>query len=223
VNQWSDLPLFLLKTVLFPGMVLPLQIFEEQYKLMINHCLERACPFGVVLIREGQEEGGRGVPHDVGTTAFIAKVNKVEEGRMNLVAIGSERFRLRGVRHDLPYLVGAAEPWPLTDAGSDETLKLVEPARALLRQYLNMLVQAQGHKVNVDEVPTEPRTLALLIAIILQVPMSRKQHLLSQPAVHDMLREEQAILRREQLILDYMIRTQEEQWEGGSSGYLAKN
>jgi Lon protease-like protein len=223
VHQWRDLPLFPLKTVLFPGMVLPLHIFEEQYKLMINHCLERACPFGVVLTREGQEGEGRPVPYEVGTTAFIAKVSKMEEGRMNLVAIGSERFRLHAVRYDRPYLVGTAEPWPLADAASEDTLILVKPVRALLRQYLKLLVQAQGHKINVDEVPTEPRTLALLIAIVLQLPMSRKQHLLGQPTVRDMLREEQAIMRREQLILDYIIRTQQEQWEGGSSGYLAKN
>jgi Lon protease-like protein len=147
----------------------------------------------------------------------------MEEGRMNLVAIGSERFRLRAVRYDRPYLVGTAEPWPLTDAASEETLRLVEPVRALLRQYLGLLVQAQGHKISVDEVPTEPRTLALLIAIVLQLPMSRKQHLLAQPTVHDMLQEEQAMMRREQLILDYINRTQQEQWEGGSSGYLARN
>jgi len=54
MNDWRDLPLFPLNTVLFPGMVLPFHIFEERYKLMNNHCLEDNRPIGVVLIREGR-------------------------------------------------------------------------------------------------------------------------------------------------------------------------
>ena len=73
-NQWSDLPLFPLNTVLFPGMVLPLHIFEERYKLMINHCLEEERPFGVLLIREGKEVGSGAVPYQVGTTTMIAVI-----------------------------------------------------------------------------------------------------------------------------------------------------
>jgi hypothetical protein len=86
-----------------------------------------------------------------------------------------------------------------------------------------LLVQAQGHRIEIEEVPAEPRTLALLIAVAVQLPMSQKQELLDQPSVASMLRAEWAIMRREQLILDHIIHTQQEQWEGGFSGYLAKN
>ena len=222
-SQWIDLPLFPLNTVLFPGMILPLHIFEERYKLMIEHCLDEDRPFGVLLIREGKEVGGTAVPHTVGTTTLIASVTRADGGRMNIITIGLERFRLRALHRERPYLVGNAEPWPLTDGGTEQAHAQVEPIRALLRQYLGLLAQAQGHKIEIDDVPTDPRTLALLVAITLQLPMSQKQGLLSQPSVVRMLLAERAIMNREQLLLDYMLQTQSDQWEGGHSGYLAKN
>ena len=223
MDKWTSLPLFPLSTVLFPGMVLPLHIFEERYKLMISRCLEEERPFGVLLIREGREVGGGALPYEVGTTALIAGVSRLEEGRMNIVTIGSERFRLHSIRHDQPYLVGDAEPWPLLGAELDQASEQAPLVGALFRQYLTLLAQAQGEKIDVDEVPAEPRALALLVAIALQVPTDQKQHLLHQPTVAQMLRVERALLRREQLILDHIIQTQSEQWEGGYSGLLAKN
>jgi Lon protease-like protein len=223
VSQWIDLPLFPLNTVLFPGMVLPLHIFEERYKLMINHCLEGERPFGVLLIREGQEVGSGAVPYQVGTTTVIAGVSRMDDGRMNIVAVGNERFRLRAIRYDQPYLVGDAEPWPLTGADAGRARDQVGAVRALFSSYLSLLALAQGQQVDVEEVPTDPRLLALLVAITLKLPMSQKQRLLDQPTVFHMLLAERAIMRREQLILNLMIQTQTDQWEGGSSGYLAKN
>jgi Lon protease-like protein len=223
MSEWADLPLFPLHTVLFPGMVLPLHIFEERYKLMINRCLEGERPFGVLLIREGTEVGDRAVPCQVGTTTVIAGVSRLEDGRMNIVTIGSERFRLRAIRHDQPYLVGDAEPWPLTGANAELARDQVGPVRALFAHYLSLLALAQGQRMNVDERPTDPRLLALLVAITLQLPLPQKQYLLDQPTVSHMLLAERAIMRREQLILNHIIQTQTDQWEGGFSGYLAKN
>lgn len=222
-SQWTDLPLFPLNTVLFPGMILPLHIFEERYKLMIEDCLEQERPFGVLLIRKGKEVGGGAVPHTVGTTTLIASVTRADGGRMNIITVGLERFRLLTLRHDRPYLVGDAEPFPLTGGGTEQARAQVGPMRALLRQYLSLLEQAQGHNIEIDDVPTDPRTLALLVAITLQLPMPQKQDLLAQPSVMRMLLAERAIMNREQLLLNYMIQTQSEQWEGGHSGYLAKN
>ncbi len=218
MSIWTDLPLFPLDTVLFPGMILPLHIFEERYKLMIKDCLLEQQPFGVVLIRPDREQF-----YDIGTTAVIAGLSHLAEGRMNIVTIGSERFRLLAVREERPYLVGHAEPWPLADDDGERTQRLVGPLRALFRQYVVLLAQAQGHKIEVEEVPTDPQTLALLVAIALQLPMPQKQHLLAQATVAHLLRAEQAIMRREQLILNYIIQTQRDQEEGGFSGFLSRN
>ena len=169
-DNYSDMPLFPLNTVLFPGMVLPLHIFEERYKLMIGRCLEEKRPFGVLLIRSGAEVGGGAVPHEVGTTAIIAGVQREDDGQMHIVSIGGERFRLRSLRHDLPYLAGDVEPWPMRGGASREARRGVEPTQALLRLYLRLLEQAQGHEIKIDEVPDDPRGLALLVAITLQIP-----------------------------------------------------
>ena len=66
-----ELPLFPLNTVLFPGQVLPLHIFEERYRLMIRRCLAEDAPFGVALIQTGAEVGAAAEPHTVGTVARI--------------------------------------------------------------------------------------------------------------------------------------------------------
>jgi Lon protease-like protein len=204
-------------------MVLPLHIFEERYKLMVERCLEDEQPFGIVLIREGKEVGEGAAPYRVGTTAIIAGVSRLEDGRMNLVTVGSDRFRLREVRHDLPYLVGSADPWPIAGAETKWARETAGPVRALFRQYVDLLAQAEGHEIKVDEVPTEPQSLALLVAVALRLPMVQKQRLLDQPTVAHMLLAERKLMQREHLLLDYIISTQEEQWEGGYSGYLARN
>ena len=223
MSDWSDLPLFPLNTVLFPGMVLPLHIFEERYKQMIGRCMEDNRPFGVVLIRQGEEVGGGATPHDVGTTAVIAGASQTKDGRYNLVTIGSERFRLLAMRDDLPYLVGSAEPWPLTGGAVEQAQQRARSMLTLFRQYVDLLVKAQGHRMEIEQIPEEPRALALLVAIALQVPLLQKQYLLCRPSVADLLRAEQVILRRERLLLEHISGTQTEQWEGGYSGYLAKN
>jgi Lon protease-like protein len=203
--------------------VLPLHIFEERYKTMIARCLAEELPFGVVLIREGGEVGGGAIPYPVGTTAVIAGVSHLEEGRMNIIAIGGERFRLHDTHHDEPYLVGSAELWPLSGETAIQAREQVGPMRALFQQYLSLLAQAEGHKITIEEIPNEPRALALTIAIALQLPLPQKQSLLDQATVAQMLLAERLILRREQLLLDYIIRTQAGQWEGGASGFLARN
>jgi Lon protease-like protein len=223
VASWADLPLFPLNTVLFPGMVLPLRIFEERYKLMINRCLEETRPFGVVLIREGKAVGGGAVPFKVGTTALIAAVNRLAEGQMKIVTIGNDRFRLHDFSRGLPYLVGRAEPWPLTGGDWERAQVRVSPVRTLFTEYANLLADAQGDEVKIEELPNDPTSLALLVAATLRLPMSQKQALLTQPSVADMLGAEQAILQREKLLLDHIVQTQSEQWEGGFSGLLAKN
>jgi Lon protease-like protein len=220
-DEWGDLPLFPLDTVLFPGMVLPLHIFEERYKLMVNRCLDEERPFGVLLAGEGGD--ARGTPHRVGTTTTIARVSRLDDGRMNLVTIGGERFRLLDIRHDGPYLVGTAQPWPLGGESDSDARGQVEPVRRHFRRYLDMLDQAEGHKISINLVPADPHALALLVAIALQVPKPQKQRLLEQATIPEMLASEQVILKREHLLLDYVIRTQQEQWEGGFSGFLAVN
>src|SRR5258708_5388187 len=90
----SPLPLFLLRTVLFPHMPLSLIVLERRSRERIADCLEAGQPFGVVAIREGREAGGEAVPRGVGTLARIGHVERLPDGRMNLLVTGASRFRL---------------------------------------------------------------------------------------------------------------------------------
>ena len=102
-----ELPLFPLNTVLFPGMPINLHIFEPRYKLMIEQCIQNDEPFGVVLIHKGTEASGPlAEPHPIGCTAQITQVERLDDGRMNILAVGGERFQIRSLNLFEPYLVG---------------------------------------------------------------------------------------------------------------------
>jgi Lon protease-like protein len=91
----SNLPLFPLNTVLFPGGRLPLRIFEQRYMDMAKACLKDGSPFGVCLIREGREVGEPAIPADVGTLARITTWDMPQLGVLQVLAVGSQRFRIR--------------------------------------------------------------------------------------------------------------------------------
>src|SRR5436853_683939 len=107
-----ELPLFPLNVVLFPGMRLPLHIFEDRYKLMIGTCMVTDQTFGVSLIQSGREVGGPAEVHPVGTTARIVEVERLPEGRLNLVAVGVDRFRIIERIDGQPYAQGRVELLP---------------------------------------------------------------------------------------------------------------
>ena len=104
----TEIPLFPLRSVLCPGVALPLHIFEERYRLMVGRCLERGEPFGVVLVREGREVGPlRGRIADVGTTAAIRRAGKYPDGRLDILTVGQRRFHVEALdTASQPYLVG---------------------------------------------------------------------------------------------------------------------
>ena len=88
-------------------MPLSLHIFEERYKEMVAHCLQDNSSFGVVLIKEGVEAlGPLAQPYTIGCTAQITQVQPLDEGRMNLIVIGHERFKVHTLDYTLPYLAG---------------------------------------------------------------------------------------------------------------------
>ncbi|MGQ0524199.1 MAG: LON peptidase substrate-binding domain-containing protein [Betaproteobacteria bacterium] len=93
-----DIPLFPLSTVLFPGGVLSLKIFEQRYLEMTKACLRDGSPFGVCLIREGREVGEPAVPQGVGCLASIVEWDMPQLGLFHLVTRGGERFRVLDTR-----------------------------------------------------------------------------------------------------------------------------
>src|ERR1700747_452619 len=107
------LPLFPLGAVLYPGMLLPLHIFEERYRQVVRDLLAGGDPrrFGVIAIRKGRETGIDGVSslYEIGCTATVRRVDQHEDGRFDIVTVGTQRFRLLTLDRTRPYLQGEVE------------------------------------------------------------------------------------------------------------------
>jgi Lon protease-like protein len=221
------LPLFPLRLVLFPGQVLPLHVFEPRYRLMINQCVEEELPFGVVLMREDTPDwreynGDVELPHEIGTTAHIRRMERLADGRLNIITLGLHRFRVRKLRFDRPFLQGEVETFPLAGVvGSHET-KLVS---RLLQGYIKLLSQVLDSEIDLEEVPDDPHSLAYLTAGALQIPWDEKQSLLETPNLPELLRVERTLLGKETMMLGFMHSSESriEEQVLGPTGYLYPN
>lgn len=200
-----ELPLFPLNTVLFPGAPLNLHIFEPRYQRMIGMCLREHRPFGVALIRRGQEAlGALAEPYDVGCTATIVHHQPLEQGRMNIVGLGGERFRLQAVdRQSAPYLVGECEEMPLAPAQQD----LSEAGRDLRQRVERFITTAlaAGNVFDMQQIPDKPVELAYLAAALLQIAPHQKQELLELNKPEDLLLHTRRLYAREQPLLEAML------------------
>ncbi|TMG03201.1 MAG: peptidase S16 [Chloroflexi bacterium] len=189
-----ELPLFPLNTVLFPGAMLPLHIFEERYKLMIASCIEERRPFGVLLIREGWEVGATAEPFEVGTTAHIARVDELEEGKMDLVCLGGKRFRTVRLVSEDPYLTGEVEFLSSTSTDDPKAKELSDDAGSLFAEYVRLYLAISNQWARSVEMPGEPDGLADFIGARLGVAPQVKQRLLEELSARTRLAIEVQIL-----------------------------
>ncbi|HUQ78099.1 MAG TPA: LON peptidase substrate-binding domain-containing protein [Patescibacteria group bacterium] len=152
-----ELPLFPLNSVLCPGIALPLHIFEDRYRAMVRHCLETTSPFGVVLIRDGREVGAGSISFTgVGTIAEIRDAGTYDDGRYDLLVVGTRRFEIRRVLTGRrPYLV--AEVDILDEAvGDDDTAhRLAMRATRRFVSYLELLRPRVGETADEIDVRVE--------------------------------------------------------------------
>jgi Lon protease-like protein len=199
------LPLFPLGTVLFPGLVLPLNIFEERYRQLVSDLLEQEEPreFGVIAIRHGRETGIDGVSdlYEVGCTATLRQVEEYEDGRFGLVTVGSRRFKLLGLTGSAPYLQGDVEL--LTEEAGDEASAslAVPPVQEAFLTYLDALAERRSVTFDVPELPDEPVLLSYLVAATVVVEVSDKQRLLAAPDAVRRLAADRELLARETRML----------------------
>ncbi|HET9456676.1 MAG TPA: LON peptidase substrate-binding domain-containing protein [Candidatus Limnocylindrales bacterium] len=155
-----ELPLFPLHTVLCPGIALPLHIFEERYREMVQQCLDTASPFGVALITEGREVGVGSISFArLGTMAEIRQVGRYPDGRFDLLVVGTRRFTIESVAaDDRPYLVG--EVTELDEPLGDEELagSLANRATRRFVRYLELLQPRDGETAEEIDVRVEIET-----------------------------------------------------------------
>lgn len=165
-----ELPLFPLHTVLFPGGRLPLQIFEPRYLDMVSRCMRDGHPFGIVLIRRGNDarltrDADQPDIFDVGTEAEIVDFNPLANGRLGIVVRGARKFRVARTWESSDHLLMAAvSPLPDEPAGPvpAEHVGLVEVLRDLSQ---HPLVQRLGLEIDIGDVRSVGWRLAELLPI----------------------------------------------------------
>ena len=198
------LPLFPLGTVLFPGMLLPLHLFEERYRRMMRDRQGADPIFGVVLTRHGREVGDRPEIHEVGTAATLLGAGRYPDGRYDVVVRGTRRFRVEAGDWERGYLMGTIT-W-LDDSLSSAPAEsgLVDLARELVRAYERFLIaieRASGAEVPRDDLGGEPGALAYAVCARLPLNTWERQRLLEETSMRDRLTRLLGILRREKDLL----------------------
>jgi uncharacterized protein len=201
----ETLPLFPLGTVLYPGMLLPLHIFEERYRQLVRDLLGGPDPrrFGVIAIRKGRETGVGGVHslYEIGCTSTLRRVEEYPDGRFDIVTVGTQRFRLLALDQSLPYLQGEIEPLSDDEVDADAAAPLVRAVQVAFRAYVDALTRRGGAVVKVDDLPDEPTLLSFLVAAASVIDLPERQGLLAEPDTMRRLSTERSLLARETAVL----------------------
>jgi Lon protease-like protein len=222
------LPLFPLNSVLFPGLVLPLNIFEERYRAMMRELLktpeDEPRRFAVVAIRDGFEvaQTAPGLPdptatlergptagfgtdplkafHKVGCVADAATIRERADGTFEVLATGTTRMRLLSVEASGPFLTAELDPLP--EEPGDEAGALAEGVLRSFRQYQKRLAGARERSLATGaDLPDEPGVVSYLVAAAMMLDTPTKQRLLQAPDTASRLRDELKLLRSETSII----------------------
>ncbi|MEV6794656.1 LON peptidase substrate-binding domain-containing protein [Streptomyces sp. NPDC051320] len=228
----ARLPLFPLNSVLFPGLVLPLNVFEERYRAMMRDLLkvdDEAEPrrFAVVAIRDGHEvaptEAGLpdGAPapepgptagfgddpirsfHQVGCTADAATIRERADGSFEVLATGTARVRILSVDASGPYLTAEVEELP--EEEGDGAATLAEGVLRAFRAYQKRLAGATERSLATGaELPDDPSVVSYLVAAAAVLDVPAKQRLLEAPDIGSRLRAELTLLRAETAVIRHL-------------------
>ncbi len=207
----ETLPLFPLGTVLFPGLLLPLHIFEDRYRQLVRDLADGPEPrrFGVIAIRHGRETGVDGIQalYEIGCTAILRQVKPLEDGRYDVVTVGTQRFRLASLDDSGPYLRCRVDL--LTEEAGDEAAaaQAVRVVRDGFRAYLNALTERGVTQISAPELPEDPVTLSYLVAASMIIDLSDRQALLAEPDALRRLTAERTLLSRELTMLRTLTAT----------------
>lgn len=192
VRRWPDhcaysrgvtdrLPMFPLNTVLFPGVSIPLRVFEDRYRALVHHLLRVEDPvervFGSVAIREGYEVGDHGNQslYRVGCRVRMTEVEAHPDGTFDLVGVGLDRIELHRLDGSGRYPVGEVTPRP--DDPAEVAPELAERARAVFTAYRVALSEVRGDPFP-DRLPRDPTYLSWTLAAVAPLPMPDRQALL---------------------------------------------
>ncbi|MEV0095653.1 LON peptidase substrate-binding domain-containing protein [Streptomyces sp. NPDC050738] len=225
------LPLFPLNSVLFPGLVLPLNIFEERYRAMMRELLktdeEEPRRFAVVAIRDGLEVAptAPGMPdqtnflergpaagfgtdpakafHPVGCIADAATIRERDDGSFEVLATGTTRVKILSVDASGPFLTAEIEE--LEEDAGDGAGALAEGVLRAFRSYQKRLAGARERSLTTGaDLPDEPSVVSYLVAAAVVLDVPAKQRLLQAPDTASRLREELKLLRAETAVIRHL-------------------
>jgi len=148
--------MFPLGTVLLPGSVLPLHVFEERYKKLTDYCVSNKSPFGVVLIERGQEVGGGDERASVGCLAEIIQYDQMSDGRANLVILGTSRIWIEKWHSDSPYPAASVR-----ESEEDSSDSAMLEAQGLLQRVNALAHKARLHGYQLPEVDEDAMAVGL--------------------------------------------------------------
>lgn len=191
----STLPIFPLPLVLFPGVTIPLHIFEPRYRRMLADCLERDRRFGIVFLAEGATEESLGIGGDVGCVAHVLSHEALPDGRSNITVEGRDRFMLRAfVTSALPYHVGMVVP----HEDVPEPVDSLEPLATHVRERFERIARAartiSDDEDAIPELPDDPTLLAFRVASFIDLSVAERQRLLASTSPGERLRTVDSVL-----------------------------
>ena len=201
----DPLPLFPLNTVLFPGIVMPLHIFEDRYRLLVRDLIalpaDAAREFGVVAIKVGYEVGARGV-HTIqrtGCAALVTELTANMDGSFEIVVVGRRRFHVESLEESEEYLKAEVQ-WLPDDRGGDSPKDAEDAARTardIFDGYRDTVEQLRGEDVLEGTSPEDPVDLSYTLAAALVLSLGDRQSMLEAPDVVGRLRLGTSLMRSE--------------------------
>jgi hypothetical protein len=193
----EDLPVMPLNSVLFPGAPTTLYIHEERYREMLRDVADGDGYFGVALLRAGEEVGGPGIPHDIGTIARISEIAELPDGSSMVLALGGPRFRIRAILSAMPVVHADVELLDDSPPDDGDQAPGANLARSELRELMSLVRRTIGAENTEVEVPEDPASLSWAIAANLQMELTQQQEILEMDTPGKRLTAVLPMLRRE--------------------------
>ena len=203
------------EVVLFPGMNLPLHIYEERYKEMISSCLDRDKQFGVVFTKNN-------MCAEIGTIAQIIDVEKLEEGKMNILTEGKNRFKILSLKSEEPYYIAIIKPY------DDREFKTSSPIKSSLKKIKEMSLKALGLFDEVFDqelskklkLPQDPNELLFLVSANLTCSYEAKQSILETNTIKERIEKVFPLLEEEIERLEVLLENKETKKDVVKNGKL---
>ncbi len=197
----STIPLFPLNTVLFPGMPLPLRVFEERYLRMLDDHKGADPAFGVVLIKSGRETGLYPEVYATGTAASLVSDRHRRSQRSNIVVTGGSRFRITDIDWSRGYGLASIDYVDETPSEALDLDPLMRTTKELLRRYILGITRLTGRRFDQVRLPIDPAACSWEIATRLPLHTWERQFLLEQARTAERFETLRYLLRRELALL----------------------